>query len=96
MTATEAPDPTRSLTELRGDIQRVDAQLVALIAERARLARSVGAAKRRLAVPMVDEERELAVLHHATELARGAGLDDTAVSDIFRLLIAMSRAVQAE
>ena len=96
MTSTDTADPAWVLAELREEIERVDAGLVALIEERARLARAVGEAKRRLALPLVDEEREEAVLRHAAHLAHGAGLDEAAVSDIFRLLIRMSRAVQAE
>jgi chorismate mutase len=95
-TATHTADAARPLAELRGDIQQVDARLVALIAERARLARAVGEAKRRLALPLVDEAREQAVLRHATELARASGLDAAAVADVFRRLIQMSRDVQAE
>jgi chorismate mutase len=93
---TRTADATRSLAELRVGIERVDARLVALIEERAHLARAVGEAKRRLALPLVDEEREEAVLRHAADHARAAGLDEAVVSDIFRLLIRMSRAVQEE
>ena len=87
-------DPAESLAALRDDIERVDARLVALIAERVRLARAVGDAKRALGRPTIDPAREAAVVRHAGELARDAGLDEGEVREVFWRLIALSRRAQ--
>jgi len=89
-------DSADALVALRDGIGQVDAQLVALIAERVRLARAVGDAKRALGLPTLDPSREAAVVRHAGELARDAALDDGEVREIFWRLIALSRRVQRD
>jgi chorismate mutase len=84
------------LAGLRGEIERIDRQLIALIAERVRLAREVGDAKRELGVPTLDPAREAAVVRRAGELAREAGVGDEDVRYIFWHLIGLSRRAQME
>lgn len=80
----------------RGEIERVDRQLVALIAERVRVAREIGRAKRVAGMNTLDPAREAAVVRRAGEMAREVGLDDEVVRRIFWQLIALSRSVQNE
>ncbi len=91
-----APPAEARLAELRGEIERIDHQLIALIAERVRLAREVGAVKRELGVPTLDPAREAAVVRRAGELAREAGVGDEDVRYIFWHLIGLSRRAQME
>ena len=87
--------PTTALARLRREIEAVDAQLVALVAARTRLAADVGAAKRALGRPTLDPVREAAVVRRAAELARDAGLaDEEAVRAIFWQLMALARRAQ--
>lgn len=88
--------PAAELTRLRGEIERVDRELVALIAVRVGLAREVGAAKRALALPVLDSAREAAVVRRAGSLAREAGLPDEDVRYLFWHLIGLSRRAQLE
>jgi chorismate mutase len=80
----------------RGEIERIDRQLVALIAERVRVAREIGRAKREAGMNTLDPAREAAVVRRAGELARELDLDDEVVRRIFWQLIALSRSVQTE
>jgi len=80
----------------REEIERVDRQLVTLIAERTRVAREIGHAKRAAGMTTLDPAREAAVVRRAGELARELGLDDEVVRRIFWQLIALSRSVQSE
>lgn len=91
MNASEAP-----LEELRQEIERIDRQLTRLIAERVRIARCVGRAKRAAGLATLDPEREAAVVRRAAGLAREAGLDVEAVRGIFWQLIGLSRRAQQE
>jgi hypothetical protein len=53
---------SETMAELRGRLERVDAQILVLAAERIRLGRAVGEAKRRDGLPTVDCAQERAVL----------------------------------
>jgi chorismate mutase len=80
----------------RGEIERIDRELIALIGERVRVAREIGRAKREAGINTLDPAREAAVVRRAGELARELGLDDEVVRRIFWQLIALSRSVQSE
>ncbi len=84
------------LQDLRARIERVDAALVSLVAERQALARAVGAHKRAQGLPVIDPAREAAVIARAGTLARDAGLPEEEVRAIFRRLVALSRRAQSD
>lgn len=85
-----------SLDSLRAEIEHIDRSIVALIAERSRLARRVGTAKREAGLPVLDPAREAAVVRRAAALARESGLDDEDVRYVFWHLIGLSRRAQME
>lgn len=93
-----APDGPAAelLADLRGEIERIDRQLIELIAERVRLAREVGAVKSDLGIPTLDPAREAAVVRRAGALAREAGVGAEDVRYIFWHLIGLSRRAQME
>jgi len=84
------------LDRLRADIGRVDAVLVDLLAERVRLARAVGAAKRGAGLGVLDPAREAAVVRRVGVLAREAELEEEEVRDIFWRVIGLCRRTQLE
>ena len=89
-----APNP--EVDRARGEIERIDRQLVTLIAERVQAAREIGRAKRDAGLRTLDPAREAVVVRRAGELAREAGLNDEVVRRIFWQLIALSRNAQNE
>jgi chorismate mutase len=94
MTAPSEQEAAAELARLRDAVGEVDARIVALIAERVRLAGAIGAAKRQLGRPTLDPRREAAVVRRAGELAREHGLDDEAVRAVFWQLMALARREQ--
>ncbi|HET9985200.1 MAG TPA: chorismate mutase [Longimicrobiales bacterium] len=84
------------LQALRSAIADLDRRLVELLAERVRLARRVGGAKRAAGLPTLDPAREAAVVRRASALAREHGLEPEAVRGIFWHLIGLSRRAQTE
>ena len=80
----------------RGEIERIDRELIALIDQRVQVAREIGRAKRAAGMNTLDPAREAAVVRRAGELARERGLDDEVVRRIFWQLIALSRSAQNE
>lgn len=97
--ATGAHDPHTTgargeLRVLREAIERVDDELVTLIAERQSLALRVGETKRAAGLAIADPAREAGVVRRAGERAREVGLPPDAVRELFRRLIAFSREQQ--
>jgi len=85
------------LSHLRTEIERVDRSLVQLIADRVRLARDIGAAKRAAGMPTLDHAREATVVRRAVSLARDTGLTcDDEIRQIFWQLIGLSRRAQTD
>jgi len=89
-------DTPEDLKRLRGEIERIDRELIGLIAERVRVAREVGTLKLELGIPTLDPAREAAVVRRAGEAAREAGVGDEDVRYIFWHLIGLSRRAQME
>jgi chorismate mutase/prephenate dehydrogenase len=83
-----------SIAALRARLERVDAQLLALAAERVRLGRAVGEAKARSGRPTVDYGQERAVLERGTLVANDVGLDPTVAQDLLARLIRASVTAQ--
>jgi chorismate mutase len=83
-----------SLAELRTEIERVDATIIAAIAERMQLARAVGRLKAVAGQPVTDPAREAAVVARASVLAREAGLPEDDIRALYWRLLAVSRRAQ--
>jgi chorismate mutase len=83
------------LEALRGEIERLDQEIVRLIGQRTRLAREARAAKQDAGLPLFDPAREAAVVRRAAALARAEDLPDEAVRELFWRLIGLSRSVQS-
>lgn len=98
MSAATLPDapPAAGLARIRGDIERIDREIVELIAERVALARQVGAIKQELGMPTLDPPREAAVVRRAGALARAAGVADEDVRYVFWHLVGLCRRAQME
>jgi chorismate mutase len=83
-------DPHESLSRCREDIDRVDAVLVALLGERARLALNAGRMKAAIGQPVAASAREAAVLERVRQLAPPP-LDPEAAARIFERIIDETR-----
>lgn len=80
----------------RARIEALDEELLALVAERLRVAREIGAAKRSAGRAKLDPGREAAVVRRAVEQGRALGLPDEAVRSLFWTLIELCRDAQIE
>lgn len=89
-------ETTSELEHVRADIERIDRALVDLVAERVRLARRTGAAKRAAGLPILDPAREVFIVRRAGTLARVAGVPEEEVREIFWHLVGLSRRAQME
>ena len=87
---------SENLETLRTEIERVDRELVALLAQRVQLATEVGAVKRARNLPTLDPAREAVVIRRSGELAREAGLPEEDVREIFWHLVGLCRRAQLD
>lgn len=83
-----------SIEDCRAEIDAIDNELLRLLNERARLALLVGESKRAAGLALCDRDREREVLERACTSNHGP-LDERAVTNLFRLIIAESRRMQA-
>jgi chorismate mutase/prephenate dehydrogenase len=80
----------------RDRIREIDLDLVALVAERVKLARIVGEVKRSQKKPTIDYSQERVVFERAREAAAREGLDPRVAEDLVARLIRASVSVQEE
>ena len=81
------------IQELREQIDALDEELVRLISERARAARTIGELKRTVAIPVYEPKREQAVFDHVRRLNTGP-LNDAEMLHIYERIIDVMRTLQ--
>ncbi len=87
---------TRTLASMRDEIDAIDERIIAALGERVALAREVARIKRADGTPIVDPEREAAVVDRAAALAVAQGLNEGEVRALYWRLLALSRREQLE
>lgn len=75
---------TDRLSRLRAGIDRIDADLISLLAERAKLTAQVGTVKQEHGLPLYVPDRESTLLAARREQAARAGLDPALIEDVLR------------
>jgi chorismate mutase/prephenate dehydratase len=83
------------LDDWRMEIDKIDAEIVRLLNQRAKLCRKIGNWKREIGLPIVDLERERMILRNALLNNEGA-VSDLGITRIFREIIRESRSLQVE
>jgi len=87
---------TAELAQCRQEIERIDNQIVSLLARRLGLGKRTGELKRAAGLPILDPTREAAVIRRVTAIAREAALPTEPVREIFWQIVGMSRRVQEQ
>ena len=80
-------DSDAKLDELRASIDNIDAALVAILAERFKVTRKVGAYKAAEGLPAADPEREAHQIARLRELAKAADLDPQFTEKFLQFII---------
>lgn len=86
-------DNEKSIEKRRNEIDILDAELLRLLNERARIASELGALKVSSGLPVYDGRRERQILARLCESNQGP-LDQESVSSIFRCIIRESRRLE--
>ena len=82
------------LTRCRGEIERIDNEIISLLAERLALGKRTGDLKRIAGLPILDPTREAAVIRRVTTAARESGLPAEPIREVFWQIVGMSRREQ--
>ena len=94
MSAVGRDDPLAELGRCRDEIERIDNEIVTLLARRLAIGKRTGDLKRAAGLPILDPTREAAVIRRVSEVARDAGLPSEPVREIFWQIVGMSRRAQ--
>jgi chorismate mutase/prephenate dehydrogenase len=86
--------PEERIDELRGEIDRINQRLLALIAERQDVSVAIGALKSSHGLPLYSEEREAELLETFRQDAFRMDLDPDYVEELMRVVLEHSRAAQ--
>jgi len=90
-------DKAAALSELAGcraEIERIDNDIIALLAKRLTLGKRTGELKRIAGLPILDPTREAAVIRRVTAAARDAHLPPEPIREVFWQIVGMSRREQ--
>ena len=85
-----------SLSEIRAEIESVDARVIELVARRTYMAQAVTRTKDENDITTTARQREQRVLAQAAETAERFDLGRESVRELFRILIAMHKDTQRE
>jgi predicted regulator of amino acid metabolism with ACT domain/chorismate mutase len=86
----------KKLQELRRDVDRIDEQIISLLAQRLRLADNLVALKRKLKLEVRDKAREREVIERARALARERKMNPGFVESVMRLVMAQMAGEERE
>jgi chorismate mutase len=89
-------DALAELARCRDEIERIDNEVISLLAKRLALGKRVGEMKRLAGLPILDPTREAAVIRRISGVARDAGLPSEPIREVFWQLVAMSRRAQED
>lgn len=94
MSDSNAAEALAELAACRDEIERIDREIIGLLARRLTIGRRTGDLKRFAGLPILDPTREAAVIRRVTTVAREAGLPPEPVREVFWQIIGMSRQIQ--
>ncbi len=88
-------DPHQGIADFRGEIDRIDGEIISLLEQRQAAARTIGGLKRRLGVPVIDQAREAEITRSLTAKGR-RHLTSRHIQHIFKEIISAARSVQQQ
>ena len=84
------------IINLRRNIDKLDRQIIKLIAQRLNVVKKIGETKMRQKVKVFDKNREIEVLARVKKLAKVSEIDPRFIERIFKLIIKASKRIQNE
>ena len=82
------------IASLRAKIDEIDDQILFALAERVRVCKAIGVAKKKQKIPIRDESRENELYLRLKEKSKKLGLNETQIDLLYREIVNMCSAVQ--
>lgn len=79
------------MEQLRSEIDKINKEIVELLAKRMEVAGEIAEYKKRRGLPAHVPERESQVIENVKELARKSGLDEKMIEDVFMKIMEHTR-----
>ena len=86
----------KKLNQIRARIDKIDAGIIELLSKRLVETAEIGALKRDLNKPIVDEKREQILHDHLLRLSREHGVDESFILKVWELILQESYRIQNE
>ena len=83
-----------SLNQLRNKIDKIDGQLIALLAKRKEVVRCIGQLKQKQGLPIFNKAREAEITQKLQQLAKKFDLRPIFLQKVWQLIIAEAKVVQ--
>jgi len=84
----------QEIENLRKKIDKINNELINLLAERQKLCKEIGKIKKQDGLKIIDKEREQEMLSELKEKAKKLNLDEDYIENLFKLIIENSRKIQ--
>ena len=84
--STADTEATAAIDDLRTGIDRIDASLIGLLAERMNISEAIGRIKERSGLTVLQADRWNSVLEKVRAMAKEKGLDDSFITEVFNLI----------
>lgn len=79
------------IKQLRKEIDKIDNAIVDLLEKRKKTVKKIASIKRKLNMPVIDEQREKNVVERLKRLSKEKGLDENFIACIYEEIIKNSR-----
>jgi len=84
------------IDELRKEIDKIDSEIISLLAKRIALSQKIGNEKQTTGADIHVKTREITVLDQVKLLGNQSGLDDAFITSLYQVVLTESRRVQGE
>ena len=84
------------IEELRKEINRLNTEILEKLVQRVKVAKEIGAVKKRYGLPIVDRGREKRIIKQVKGLALSLGLDADGTERVFREIISFCTEAEKE
>ena len=85
-----------NIEEARKDIDKIDDNIIELLAKRKNLIKEIASIKKELNKPIIDEEREQEIIERLKKISKEKDLDENFISSIYEIILNNSKEEQGK